>query len=399
MWNEIVLIAAINVWIAWRYSKYPIGPDEGMWMLWGWTGAKPYIDFYDCKPPGIHLWFWLLAHLTGKRIWLSKLIHHLVIGACILGVYVWTGSLGAALLATCVLQSGWLLAHQSWLDAFSAAFFLLAIVCPYPTLMMVFFALSVLMSIKMAIPGLAWLLLTGHYFEIASAAMFGTAVLLGLAFSAPDWLKQMYFGVIELPRRLRKQRSIRGWYTMVANATLIAVPAMAIGIAGGASLATVVATAIYLLLSVWGKVHRPNHWLPVAILAASHPDPLLAGMLLFTDLASMAFLLKNPWEISYYGIYEMLNDAEKLGNRIRSMDGILWVNTWHVQLYVYAHKFPCYQIDALEIRDVAPEIKNKRDLALAEMSPDLLVVGPNSEGGTVEGYKQVGRIGGFELLA
>src|SRR5215210_5501221 len=95
-----LLLACLNGWVAWRYSRVPLGQDEGLWMLWGWTGAVPYRDHIDCKPPGIHLWLWMLARLTRRNITATRAITHLAIGAFAVSASIIAGDLKTGLLFT-----------------------------------------------------------------------------------------------------------------------------------------------------------------------------------------------------------------------------------------------------------------------------------------------------------
>jgi hypothetical protein len=108
MTSQVLTVAALNTWVAWRFSRIPIGQDVAMWMLWGMTGARPYRDFVDCKPPGIHTWIWALSRLTGRRVGSTALLHHLTIGAIAVGLTALTGKLEAGILFTALGQSVWL---------------------------------------------------------------------------------------------------------------------------------------------------------------------------------------------------------------------------------------------------------------------------------------------------
>src|SRR5882757_10023961 len=70
-WLRGILVCAtiiLLVYIRWQFVGIPMERDEGSYALLGQrliSGARPYIDFYDHRPPGFFLAYGLLVKLAG----------------------------------------------------------------------------------------------------------------------------------------------------------------------------------------------------------------------------------------------------------------------------------------------------------------------------------------------
>lgn len=397
---ELILIALINLYISWRYAMQPLGPDEGNWMLWGWTGAKPYKEFSDCKPPGIHAWMWFLSKITGKSIPWSKFIHHAVIGGLVVWATAVSGSPGLGLLATAILQSSRLFAFQSWMDAMSGALLLCGMILP-PIHGIWLIGLAVCFNVKVAVPGAVYMALMNAWLPLGIGAGSGLLVLLLYRILFPSQFDAMIYNVFTIPARMKKARRWQLWgpYQMIAS--MFVVIAVGVAVASGIDLPVGVAALAYTAFNAWGKVWRPNHYLPLAMIVAhSRPDPTLAFVVLLADAISANLYWGYVWNSVYPGIAEDLLAAKKIGEGIADMDGALWVDAFHTQVYVYAGKKPYTgMVEQLEIRDVTPELRTRRDAALRAQRPDLVVVGPGRiPNWEPRGFSSTANVGNFYLL-
>lgn len=400
----IALIVLLNIWIAIRYAKQAIGPDEGIWLLWGFTGAKPYRDFVDCKPPGIHLWMWLLAKLTGRRLELVKLIHHLAMGCFPVAAYLLSGELSVGLLATALLQSAWLLAYQSWMDAISGGFLLLAVLLP-PTPATVCIGLAVFFNLKAAVPGALWMLLSGWWLQILGAGIVACGIAGTWMVVWPTYWHAMWFSAVTVSRRMldyRKQFDTPweewGWHWSVP--LLLIVPVLVVCFLTRPDPVLWLTVVAYIVFNAGGRVWRPNHWLPLTLVVVTAPPLEFAIGILAMEWIASRFYLGSVWQVTYPGIWLDLCAAKQIGERLRDEAGDLWVNTIHTQIYIYAAKKPKHgMVEQVEIKNCIPHHVERRERLLRSYPPEWIVVGP---GGTpaqsVNGYRQKLAIDNFMIL-
>ena len=295
--RALVLLVALNGWIAWRYSRVPLGQDEGLWMLWGWTGAVPYRDHIDCKPPGIQIWLWLLAKLTRRNIAATRAITHLAIGAFAVAATAITGELAAGLLFTAIAQSSLLLAYHAWVEPLSAGFLLLALVSP-PWVAAGCLALAMLFNLKLGPPGLAILLIHGWWLQLAAAAAIAVLILVSWRLLRPAGFRAVWFGVVELPRRMTARRKSQGhpivphWTPYFSTPLLLMAPALGAAIAADRHAVLWIPCALYMGLNLCGRVWRPYHWIPVAAFAAA-AAPAAAPLILLAEWCASGLYLGN----------------------------------------------------------------------------------------------------------
>lgn len=403
----LVAVAALNGWYALRYAmQNVVGPDEGIWLLWGMTGARYGRDWTDCKPPGIHAWMWLLAHLTGRRLFLMKWLHHATIGALCVVVTARAG-LGAGLLATVLLQSAWLYAFQSWMDALSGGLLLVGVLSE-PPVALACFGLAALFNVKIVVPAAVWTLTQGWWIEGGVAALLAALIAGAWYACAPRSFSEVWYGAVVVPKRLREYRkeidpSWKAWTPYWSVALLLIVPAMLICVPH-LNAALVLTMVSYAALNAWGLVWRPNHWLPLAVVAASAPPAMLAAVIMAADLIASRGLLGNVWQVVYPGIAGQLSAARKIGVLL----GVLaeqrgakhvWVNSMMTQIYVYAGIAPYTgHVEQVEITDVVPEKVAEQERRLQAHPPDLIVLGPGARPGTPKGYIEVVRHGEYVIL-
>lgn len=400
----LILVLVINFYIAWRYAPQNIGPDEGHYAAWGMLDAKPFVDYMDIKPPGIHLWMKFLAIITGKNLAAMKFLHHATIGLIMALVYQFTGSMGAALMGTAIAQSAWLFAYQSWSDALGGALLLLGFVAP-PWVAVCAFGLALLMNYKLGPSALIYMVLTGMWFQIGAAAVLALLVLGGLYLFARPTIKAVYYGSVTAAGRVQKARTWQGlefvrWTGQHGVALLLVIPAMVVLFYYG-TLPVIVPIIVYLLLNGWGKVFRPCHWLPLSAIAAVLPPSEVGALFLLVDLASTRFLtVPDIWAVTYGGIASELTAARELGRIVQKelgTDKKLWVNTFHTELYIYTGMKPHYGFESLEIYGTCPEYEETFRRKMRVERPDIVIDGPMAKKWNPEGYALQLHVGPFRV--
>lgn len=393
-------LAALNLWIAWRYSRLPLGEDEGLWMLWGFTGARPYLDDVDCKPPGIHLWLWLLARLSGRKIRLTKFLQHAAVGGFAIAAYRLSGSLNAGLIFTALAQSAWLRAYHAPLETTSAGFLLLALLLdPWPATICL--ALAVLFNLKLGPPGLLYMLLHGWWPELGAAALAATTIFALWILLWPSCFRAVAYGCITVSRRLVRtrqrggQRIVPRWDPYLVTPMLLVVPAVCAAILARPDPILWTVAAAYIAVNLQGRVWRPYHWIPLAAFAAA-AAPSAAILFLLADWITNGVYLGNVIDRTQPGTLQLGEDARAVGEALRLMRGALWVQDEQTQIYIYAGKRPAGPVEQVEIRHVIPERKDRREQSRQQI--DLLVLGPDSIPFAPRGFRTTLVRGPFAVL-
>jgi hypothetical protein len=403
---ELLLLAGLNLWVAWRYSRQPIGQDLGLWMLWGFTGARPYRDHVDCKPPGIHLWGWLLARVTGRRLALAQFLHHAAIGGFAVAAYRLTGKLEAGLLFTALAQSAWLSSYLTWLEQISAGFLLLALLLgPWGAAGCL--ALAVLFNLKLAPSAVVLLTLRGWWLPLAVLVLGGLAVLAVWRLLWPRSFADVWYGAVTVPRRMAARRGRGGRHFLVipwrdlrwdrdfAVPLLLVVPAVVLVVQSRPGPVLLAVLGVYVAVNLQGRVWRAYHWIPLAACAAAAPAG--AGLVLLAEWVSSCLYLGDLVRRTRPESADGLRTARAMGKRLRGVSGSLWVADLYTQIHVYAGKPPAYGlVEQVEIRDVIPE---RREAASQRPAADLVVLGPGSIPAAPRGYRVVLTEGPFTVLA
>jgi len=398
---DVVLLLALNVWIAWRYSQLPLGQDEGLWLLWGFTGARPYLDHVDCKPPGIHVWYWILAKLTRRNIALVRFIHVTLIGAFAILAYLLSGSLHAGLIFTSFVQSAWLYAYHAQAEQLSAGFLMLALLVG-PWLATLCLGLALFFNLKLAPAAILLMLLHGWWIQLVAAAAV-CALIGGAGFLLyPQGLKAMWYGTISISARLVRWRKGQGqqivprWDAYFATPLLLIVPAALASFLARPDPVLWLAAATYIVTNALGRVWRPYHWIPLAAIMAVAATPY-AAFLLAADWISNGLYLGDIIGRTRPAVARMLVAAKAVGERLRTMQGTLLVKDEYTQIYIYARKRPATPlVEQVEIRHVVPE---RRYGAQGGGYPDLIVCGPNSIYAPSMGYQTALVHPPFQVLA
>ncbi len=379
-----MLVGAVNLWIAWRYSRLPLGQDEGLWMLWGWTGAVPYRDHVDCKPPGIHCWLWLLGRITGRNIGLTRFLHYVAVGCAAVAVTLAADSLAAGLLFTILALSSFLDAHHAWVEQLGAVFLVAALLSSDP-IAPLFLLLAIAFDLKLVPSALVITLLNQWWTGAGFAIVILTGTLILCRVLAPRTLSAVWYSLVTVPRRMVQERKRRGgtvfpaWTRYFSTPLLLVGPSVVVGLSSRPSVSLWLAVLAYLIVNSVGRIWRPYHWIPfAAFCAASEPGPLVAvAALAIGEWAVAGAYFPDPEQARSQSVARAMNAARVVGLRLREQPGSLWVVGEFTQIYVYARKRPVRKaVDQVEIRDVVPERRILDD----EFSepPDLVVLTPGS---------------------
>src|SRR5512135_3430866 len=84
---EVLGLLALGVFYGWRYSKSSVDPDWAFFNLYAFTGAMYGRDFVDCKTPGVHIFFALLAKVVGANVERIKFASHFLLSLPSVAVY------------------------------------------------------------------------------------------------------------------------------------------------------------------------------------------------------------------------------------------------------------------------------------------------------------------------
>lgn len=398
--DALLIVAGLNLWLAWRGSTVPLCMDEGLWLLWGFTGAVPYRDHVDCKPPGIHLWCWLLARATGRRPRLIKFLHLTAIGGFAVAATALTGRIEAGLLFTALAQSAWLQAQQAWVEPLSAGCLMLALLLD-PWLAALCVALAVAFNLKLAPSGIVLLVARGAWLPLAGLAGGGLVALALWRLWWPNGLRATWYGAITVARRMAAWRRERGqpilptWSSYVATPLLLVAPAVAAALWANPDPVLWATVATYVVVNLFGRTWRPYHWIPLAVVAVAAPPS--AAFVLIADWLSNRGYLADASATTRDGVARRRYEVRALGRQLRALPGTLWLEDEHTQLYIYARKRPAFPfVEQVEIRHVAPERRASR--AGGRAAPEIVVLGPNSIQVVPRGYRRAFSQGVFTVL-
>lgn len=405
MSGQVLLLWAIftvtQLMITRKYMLLPIGQDEGIWLLWGVTGSRPYLDHVDCKPPGVHLWGLLLAKLGRKNIRAIKLLHHSAVAGCaaILGVLVHDvdAALAFAVLAHSIRLNG----NHAWVEQLSAFFFAVTLVAP-ASLAVPSALLAVLCNTKLAVPALFFL---GVRHGWSAGGLFALCAALGVAgiyIFKPRLLSAIFFGCFTVSQRMVKLRRQSGSGLLpplddhLGGALLLVVPALAAALVNSQDAALWGTALLYVLLNSLGRVWRPYHLIPLAApVAVAAPD--IAVFLVIADFAAAGFYLGDPLTRLRPWVGRRMHEARNVGRFLEAKEGSLWVSNAFTQIYVYAKKPPGrLPVEQVEIAPVIPE----RRLSGAS-TPRFSVIGPSSDPSILRdpgSYKTIFVCGLFSVL-
>ena len=374
----------MTVSLSWRYSKLTIGPDFAYFNLWSLTGARYGRDFPDCKTPLIHLWFLGISKVVGKSTARILFAHHLLLGLGASSVLFFGATFWQALALVMLVNSGWLLAFHGNVGQHPAIFLVLALLTD-GWVAAVFIVMATVWNVKLAPTALVMGLINGYWWQagIVYCILLIIIIVSILAARKPEVLRWLIESVWIIPQRIQKLRTAKQWYPwappFTSRALLYILPWVFAGVYSKPELLYWLPAIVFVILSAWGKVIRPNHLLPlVAWIAIADIPPLMVVTLVAIDIISGGLYLPDLWERFYNpGFSYQLENLREVGERLYLEPGTLWVNGIGTSVYAYAQKPPTFgMVEQIEIREVSPERRKIMQQAWFLYPPDWVVETP-----------------------
>jgi hypothetical protein len=399
----ILLLLLISLYTAWRYSKTEADPDWAYFNLWGFTGAKYGKDFPDCKTPFIHLYYLGLSKIVGADVARVKFANHFLMGLGGIAVYLLSGNFFAGLAFTVLVNSAWLLSFHGNVGQIPALFLALALLVDQPLISILLLLGATAVEPKLAPSTIFVALVSGwspYYYLGALIALLLIVVVIFVI--KRQWFDWIWESSVTIPLEMAKGRRITGnpfpWFTAISLVFLL--PWLGLAVVANPDLAYWIPAALFILVTISGRVLRPNHLIPVvAWIVVANPDPTMVVILVATEFISSGLYLGDVWDRFYPPLAESNHEAMLAGKYLRNVDGIIWVNSLHSGVYIHARRPPPFGLpEQVEIRDVVPERREiMRDL-WRQSPPDWVVLG-DSPGVKFRniGYKQYQTFGNFSI--
>ena len=364
----LLTLLALTAFISWRLSRTEADPDWAMFNLAAFTGSWYGRDWADCKTPVIHVWYWLIAKITGPHVARVKFANHFIIGAAGAAFYMITGEFTPALIYTIMVNSGWMWAFHGNVSQIPAALLFMSMATDNPAAIAILVILAVLTDPKLLPAAIAIFIIQ----TVPALTIAGTAAAIGVAcliivgiialkadISAGKIIWWIWEGSVTIPLRMSKNRG--GLYTWMpwwtAKAVLYIGPWLALAIWSKPDLVYWIPAILYLAVISSGQVIRQNHLLPlIPWIAGAGSPPEFAIGLAGLDYFSAGFYFGDLWTRFYRGFGDSIKAAAAAGRFLEKIPGKLWVTGMHTEVYIYARRPVPYGLaEQIEIREVAHE--------------------------------------------
>ena len=386
----ILILLALSLFYAWRYSRTEADPDWAMFNFEAFGVGLYGRDYADCKSPGVHLVYWLIAKVVGKDVRRVRFTYHLAVSGLGIGAYLLGGNFPAALAYIVLVNSGWMLAFHGNVGAVPAGLVLIGLAAGNPWIAFVCCALAVLYEPKLAPSVLALVVVRGLWLPLIVITLVSLPVVLYLELfnrTVLDWLVEAN---LTIPRRMNGPRRYPWSPAFTSTTFLYLMPWLALAVLARPDFLYWLPALLFLLVTGMGRVIRPNHLIPlIPWIAAAGISPVLALALCATDWVSAGLYLGDIWARFYPGLAERVRQAKEAGEFVRSKPGVLWVNSLHSEIYVYAQKpVPYGMPEQIEIRTATPDRRRIMLEAFQCRPADWIVLGPDpGVNFTPRGYK------------
>lgn len=371
MYYQAGLLLCLSAFLAWRYSKTSVDPDWAYFNLYAFTGSLYGRDFADCKTPGVHIWYWLLAKVAGLHVERIKFLNHFLVGVA--GVLL-LPNFPAALAYTLLVNSGWLLAFHGNVGQVPAALIVLAFVAnPLAASMLWLFA--TFYEPKLAPSFLAVAVIQGWVWLILPALLcLGVLIV----YRNSQWFKWLWESSVIIPARIGTTRNQETWFPwFTSNPVLYVLPWVMLGVYYKPDFLFWLPPLLYVVFVALGKAIRSNHLIPLVpwFAMADIPMVFVVGLVVM-DMISSGFYFGDLW-LRYYPALAKINDeAKTTGEWLRDKAGTLYVNSIQSAVYVYARKpLSLGMTEQIEIREVAKERRERMAKRWRETPPDWVVCG------------------------
>lgn len=396
MITHLAFLLLLSSFYGWRYSKVSADPDWCYFNLYAFTGSMYGRDFPDCKTPVIHVWYWFLSKVVGKSVPRIKFANHFLISVAGIGVYLLTNNIWMAISYLVLINSGWLLTFHGNVGQLSAMFLVFALLTP-PAISTIFWILAVLTEPKLLLAFVIYSAIHLWWWVLPIGVVSAVLIIYLRRF---HWFELIFESSVVMPMRIQRQRVFRKeewmpWWS--ANAVLYVFPWIVAAVVSNNDWLYWVPPIAFLLVTLFGKVVRPNHIIPLAAwFVASSISPLFIVLLSVYDFVGGGFYLGNIW-LRFYPYISISNkNSEECGLWLKDKPGTLYVNDMHTGIYLYSQKpIPYGMSEELELRDVAIERSQFAWNMMMKHLPDWIVVGEfPGRNLKLQRYVEVNRIGG-----
>lgn len=385
----LVLLIAIAIFQSWRLAKTEADPDWAMFNFAAFTGSWYGRDFADCKTPGIHLYYWLIAKLVGPSIQRVKFVDHFL--TALPGCLLWLvdpSKFVVSLIYVSLINSPHFYAFTGNVGHLAASLLMMSMISTNPHLAVIFLLATIFVEPKFLPAGIAMVAIQGWWqagpWLIAGLAIAGIIIMV-LDRTTDHDKKTLLAWIIEssvtIPYRMSKYRKELGkwmpWFT--SEALLFFLPLVAAAVYARPEFLFWLPALLYLAVITSGFFIRAYHLIPLLpFVAMAGMDPRIATALILIDFVTCGFYLGDIWG-RHYRLYDQhVKAARDVGNYLKDKPGTIWVNGMHSEVYVYARKpIPFGLAEQIEINDVATE---RREHMLAEwkkQQPEYVVITEN----------------------
>jgi len=401
MFNILILLA-INIFVAWKYTDINIEPDWAMFNLQGIVGSKYGKDFADCKSPLVHYWMALLAKIK-QSIQFVRFAHFFVTGSFSIAYFIISNDFAGALCFLVMIHSGWLFTFHGNVGDIPAGLILLALFVPNFWLKALFFALAVLYEPKLIIAYIPWAVFNAIWIPSVVYGIIGSLGLLAIWYFKHDYFDWLVEANITLAKRIAKGR--KGRYGYMPQCTAIGfiytLPWVAVAVMAKPDPLYWIPPLMYMVLAFSGRIVRNNHFIPIIPwIAMAGIDPVYVYILSGIDFMSAGLYLGDIWARFYPGLRNIIEDSRGVGEFLKDKAGTLWVNAIHTEIYLWANKKVLYGMtEQIEIAQVVPE-RRQHMIEMYKKDPADWVV-ENRASPSVRfdkaGYNMVGKSAFFNL--
>lgn len=375
----ILLFFFLNAYIAYRYANIVADPDWAMFNMFAFTKSVYGRDFVDCKPPGIHIWYWLLAMLVGKNVKRVRFANHFLIGMVGFAVYLLTGNALYGLAFSVLVNSGWLLAFHGNVGQVPAALLVLSAASPNPWFASCVAVASVGVNAKL-LPVVIVLAITQNWgLPLVVWVAVGVTAALVLYLFKRQWFDWIWEGSFVIPKRMGEGRRKANYYPphmyFTAYGYLYILPWVIAAVFARPDVLYWLPVVVYMVFVALGKVIRPNHLLPIIPwIAMSGIDAQWILALMSVDYISAGLYVGNLWDRFYPGLLPYMKEARRIGLWLKNKPGTVWVNGFSAETYIYAEKPVPYGMTEHKELNGYTGRRNDMTKRLVKDPPDWIVV-------------------------
>lgn len=372
-------------YVAWRYAREPIDPDQALFMVWGFTGAPYGKGFADTKTPGIHLWYLLLTKIVGRSVPRVKFLHHFIIGATgSIIIFLYTGNFWMMMAWAVLINAGWLYAFHGNVGALPAVMILPVILGDNAWLSCFLMAVAVFVEPKM-LPAAAFLGIRQGWW-IPGMVLASSLLLFYLVTRRYKFWEYLWESAVTIPGRIAQARRKHGFYPWAPYFTvqplLYVLPWVIAAVWSRTDLAYWLPPMLVMVFQATGKVIRPNHFLVIVPWIAVTPIPAAPVVALIAiDALTSGFYLGEIWDRFYRDLHMIVHDCMDAGLQIRDMpEGTFFaIGMYASCLYVWSQRPPYFPlVTNIEVREVAKERVHELKRVWKSRQPAFMARTPNA---------------------